>query len=176
MYPFLRLAAQTLRVRRMPPLGLFDPHVIHIRCLPWDLDPWIELNNGRTLTLYDIGRVPFVVRLGLLATLRRNDWGLTVAGASVRYRRRVKAFDRVEMRTRLLGWDSRFFYISQSMWRNGECTSHLLNRSAVTGPAGIVDPARVVASLGQSAESPPLPGWVAAWIEAEAARPWPPRD
>lgn len=176
MYPFIRLATETLRVRRLPPLGLFDPHVIQIRCLPWDLDPWIELNNGRTLTLYDIGRVPFVLRIGLLKALRAHGWGLTVAGASVRYRRRVKAFHRVELRTRLLGWDSRFFYIGQSMWRNGECTSHVLNRSAVTGKGGIVPPAEVARALGVAPESPALPGWVAAWIEADAARPWPPAD
>jgi hypothetical protein len=28
--------------------------------------------------------------------------------------------------------------------------------------------------LGAGAESPDLPAWVRAWIEAEATRPWPP--
>lgn len=176
MYPFIRLAAETLRARRLPPLGLFDPHVSRIRCLPWDLDPWIELNNGRTLTLFDIGRVPLVLRLGLVRVVREKGWGLTVAGSSVRYRRRVQAFQRLEMRSRLMGWDARFLYIGQSMWRAGECTSQVLIRMAVTGKTGIVPPAEVARALGVAAESPPLPGWVAAWIEADATRPWPPTD
>ncbi len=68
----------------------------------------------------------------------------------------------------------RFIYMDQSMWRGGDCTSQVLIRSAVTGPEGIVAPARLIAALGQPDESPPLPAWVQAWIEAEATRPWPP--
>ena len=58
MYPFLRMFKEMARASRMPPLGLFDTHVSHHLCWPWDLDPWVELNNGRTLTLYDLGRLP----------------------------------------------------------------------------------------------------------------------
>ena len=106
---------------------------------------------------------------------RARGWGLAVAGASVRYRRRVKMFDRIEMRTRLLGWDQRFVYMGQSMWVRGECTSQALLRSAIIqGKRGIVPPAEMAAALGLPEESPDLPGWVRAWIEADAQRPWPP--
>ncbi len=174
MYPFIRMAGEMVRARRMPPLGPFEPHVSHHRVWPWDLDPWVELNNGRTLTLYDLGRLPFSLRTGLIAVLRREGWGMTVAGSSVRYRRRVRAFQRVAMVTRLLGWDARFVYLDQSMWRAGDCTSQALIRSACTDRAGIVPPARLAAAMGLPAESPPLPDWVLAWAGAEATRPWPP--
>ena len=174
MYPFLRMLIEARAARRAPPIGFLDEHVSTHTCLPWDLDPWIELNNGRTLTLYDLGRVPMGLRTGLVAVLRQRGWGMTVAGASTRYRRRVRAFDRITMRSRGIGWDARFFYIEQSMWVRGECTSHMLLRSAVTSPAGIVPPAQVAAALGQPGQSPPLPDWVTAWIAADAARPWPP--
>ena len=77
-------------------------HVSHHYCLPWDIDLWRELNNGRTLTLYDLGRIPLAGRVGLIKVLRRERWGLTMAGASVRYRRRIRVFDRIEMRSRLV--------------------------------------------------------------------------
>jgi hypothetical protein len=73
-----------------------------------------------------------------------------------------------------MGWDARFFYMEQSMWRAGGCTSHMLLRSAITSPAGIVPTAEVLAALDRPAESPVLPGWVGAWIAADAERPWPP--
>ncbi|ETX27673.1 acyl-CoA thioesterase [Roseivivax isoporae] len=175
MYPIVRFAKEMLVHRNAPPLAVGEDHVSHHICWPWDLDPWMELNNGRTLTLYDLGRIPMAGRSGLIPVLRANGWGITVAGSTVRYRRRVRAFDRIEMRSRLVCWDARFFYMEQSMWKtSAECASHAMLRSAVTGPKGIVSPAEVVAALGLDAVSPPMPDWIAAWVAADAERPWPP--
>ncbi|MET4101349.1 acyl-CoA thioesterase FadM [Roseovarius sp. MBR-78] len=176
MYPVIRMLWQLWQHRNSPPLPVTGTHVSQHYCLPWDIDLWRELNNGRTLTLYDLGRIPLAGRVGLIAVLRRKRWGLTMAGASVRYRRRIRVFERVEMRSRLVGWDARFLYIEQSMWsRDGQCANHILYRSAVTGRGGIVPPGDVLAALGQAdLAAPPLPGWVRAWIEADDARPWPP--
>ncbi|MGP6089137.1 acyl-CoA thioesterase [Antarctobacter jejuensis] len=175
MYPFIRLARNLWLARRAPKLGVFDTQITEHVCLPWDLDPWVELNNGRTLTIYDLGRIPLAVRTGLVEVLRRERWGLTIAGSVVRYRRRVRMWDRVTMHSRVLGWDNRFLYIDQSMWRtDGECASHAVFRSAITDKAGIVATDRIAAALNVAPESPPLPDWVQDWIAAEAARPWPP--
>lgn len=175
MYPWIRLFKEMLRFRNRP-LHPFDTHVSHHRCWPWDIDPWMELNNGRTLTLYDLGRMPMAMRTGLARVARARGWGMAVAGASVRFRRRVRPFEAVEMRTRLVGWDSRFVYMDQTMWKGGECCSQALIRSAITrGRRGLVDPAEMAGALGLPRESPPLPEWVREWIAAEAARPWPPR-
>ncbi|MBE0454343.1 acyl-CoA thioesterase [Roseovarius autotrophicus] len=175
MYPFARMIWQLYLHRRSPPLPVTGTHVSYHYCLPWDIDLWRELNNGRTLTLYDLGRIPLAGRVGLIGVLRRKGWGLTMAGASVRYRRRVRAFERVEMRSRLIGWDARFMYLEQSMWnRTGECTSHILYRGAVTGRSGIVPPEEVLAALGETQAAPALPDWARAWIAADDTRPWPP--
>jgi acyl-CoA thioesterase FadM len=134
----------------------------------------MELNNGRTLTLYDLGRVGISLRTGLWAMLSRQRWGIVVAGATVRYRRRITAFQRFEMRTRCLGWDDRFLYMEQSMWRGGECSSAVLIRGAVTSKKGIVPPSEALAAMGEAPQSPPLPDWVWGWIDADATRSWPP--
>lgn len=175
MYPFVRMAKEAFKFRNAPALPILGVHVSQHVCWPWDIDPWMELNNGRTLTLYDLGRIPLSMRTGLVHVLRSNRWGLVVAGNTTRYRRRVKTFQRFEMRTRCIGWDSRFIYMEQSMWTRGECSSHILIRGAVTSASGIVPPAEVLAKLGAPVQSPALPGWVLAWTEAEAQRPWPPQ-
>lgn len=176
MYPFLRLARNSYLARRAPRIGLFDTLVTAHVCLPWDLDLWLELNNGRTLTIYDLGRIPLAVRTGLIDVLKRERWGLTVAGSVVRYRRRVRMFDRIEMHSRLLGWDDRFIYIDQSMWaKNGDCASQAVYRTALTDAKGIVPTARSAPALGAPDTSPALPDWVQQWIASEDARPWPPQ-
>lgn len=175
MYPFVRFAFQMWRHRKDPPLGLFGTHVSRHLCWPWDLDLWVELNNGRTLTLFDLGRLPMSRRMGLIAVLRRNGWGMTVAGSTTRYRARIRAFERIVMKSRVIGWDARFVYAEQAMFlRDGRCANHVLIRSAVTGPDGIVPPERLLAAMGLAPRAPHLPDWARAWTEAEAARPWPP--
>lgn len=173
MYPILRFAAEMLKFRNKP-MAPLDAHVSTHRCWPWDLDPWLELNNGRTLTLYDLGRIPMAIRTGMIGTLRQNGWGITVAGNSVRYRRRIRVFHRFTMVSRTIGWDDRFLYMEQSIWRRGECCNHMLLRGAITSPNGIVSPAQMIQAAGETLESPPLPDWVHAWIKADALRPWPP--
>jgi hypothetical protein len=80
----------------------------------------------------------------------------------------------VTIHSRCIGWDNRFLYIEQSMWKGDDCTSHQIVRSAVTSQDGIVAPERVLAALGEPTQSPPLPDFVQGWIDAEARRLWPP--
>lgn len=175
MYPVVRMLWQLYKHRNSPPLPPTGTHVSQHYCLPWDIDLWMELNNGRTLTLYDLGRIPLAHRAGLVGLLRRNRWGLTMAGVSVRYRRRIHTFEKIEMRSRLVCWDDKFMYLEQSMWKkNGECANHALYRSAITGKNGIVPPTEALKQMGLRSDPPLMPKWVAAWIAADATRPWPP--
>ncbi len=178
MYPYGRMFKELWKFRSAPPLGPLDAHVSHHRIWPMDLDPWRELNNGRTLTLFDLGRIPMARRMGLDRVLAKNGWGLTVAGNSTRYRRRVTLFTRLRQVSRVIGWDDRFIYMEQSFWRDdakgSECTAQMLLRSAIISKGGMVAPATMVAALGVDMPSPPLPEWVTAWIAADMLRPWPP--
>ncbi|WP_136442037.1 thioesterase family protein [Pacificoceanicola onchidii] len=174
MYPFIRLFKDMYLARRAPKMGLLDTHISYHRCMPWDLDMWMELNNGRTLTIYDLGRIPMAERMGLIDVLKQERWGLTIAGSVVRYRRRVRLLDKVRTMSRVVGWDQRFVYIEQSMWKGDECTSHAVYRSAVTDRNGIVTTDRIIAAMKVTDPAPELPEWIKGWIDAEAARPWPP--
>ena len=174
MYPIVRMMKELAVHARAESLPVHGTHVSRHICWPWDLDLWLELNNGRTLTLFDLGRLPLARRIGLSSALRRNRWGITVAGASVRYRARVRLFDRIEMRSRGVGHDDRFLYVEQTIWRGETCTTQALFRTAVTSKSGIVPTAEVLGAMGADPVSPELPGWVSAWIAAEDTRPWPP--
>jgi len=174
MYPILRFIFQMVLARGKNPLLPGEIYRSSHLCWPWDIDPWRELNNGRTLTLYDLGRLPMTDRTGMIASVRRNGWKMAVAGASIRYRRRVRMFHRIEMQSAILGWDDRFFYFQQTMWHKDEATSSVLLRMAVTDTSGILAPARLAEDLNWPCPSPALPDYVTAWISAEATRPWPP--
>lgn len=176
MFPIFRLIKDLLVARRMAPLDLTDTHVSRHICWPWDLDFWMELNNGRAMTLYDLGRTMLAQRVGLIGALRQNRWGMTVAGSSVRFRQRIRGFERFEMRSRAVAWDDKFIYLEQSMWKkNGTCASHVMLRTALTDENGIVPPAQALKHMGLAdAKTPKMPDWINAWRAADAQRPWPP--
>lgn len=175
MYPIVRMFWQMFKHRKDPKLGFFDTHESTHICMPWDLDIWMELNNGRTLTLFDLGRIPLGIRTGLHDVLREKRWGMAVAGSSPRYRKRIRMFDKFHMKSRAIGMDDKFLYIEQSMWRpNGECAGHVLIRGAVTSKTGLVRTDEIAAALNFDMSNHVLPDWVQAWIAADAQRPWPP--
>lgn len=174
MYPVVRLLKELIRSRRLPPMPFLGTHTSHHRCWPQDIDIFIEMNNGRILTILDVGRTALAGRVGLLAALRRNGWAMTMAGASIRYRKRIKPFVKFRVESRCVGWDHRFFYLEQSAWIGEDCAVQALYRSAVTDKNGMVPVETVKAELGASLDTPELPAWVQNWIDADGTRPWPP--
>jgi len=174
MYPVIRLASEMARARNLPSPPAGETHVSRMRVWPWDIDVFMDLNNGRLLTLFDIGRFGLFTRMGILKQLKAHGWYGTVAGTCIRYRRRITVFQHLELRTRLAGWDDRFIYFEQAFWRDGECCAHAAIRTAITGGKGIVPPTEMIATLDHDPASPALPDWIEAWSTAETLRPWPP--
>jgi acyl-CoA thioesterase FadM len=174
MYPVIRLLTSTVRAMRATPLAYDGVSEISFVCRPWDIDMFGEVNNGRQLTLYDLGRFDLAWRCGLVRVLRDRHWGLTVAGSSARYRKRIRMFDRVTMRTKALGYDERWIYLAQSMTVKGEPASALLVRTCVTAKGRTVPTNDVRHALGDTNWQPVLPDWVRRWDEADKERPWPP--
>ena len=175
MYPVLRIAYEYIKTRNAPKLGLWDTHVTHHYCLPVDIDLWWELNNGRTLTLYDLGRIAMWRLSGTTATRKRTGLGWVVAGASVRYRKRITMFTKLEMRTCTVGFDDKFVYVEQSLWLpDGECANHILIRGAVVKNGKMVPPITLLKEIEPDIQPRVLPEWVRAWADADKIRPWPP--
>ncbi len=174
MYPLIRLLSTSVKARFAEKISIFDVCETRFRCRPWDLDMFMEVNNGRLLTLYDLGRFDLVIRSNLVNVLLKKRWGLVVAGSSVRYRRRVRAFDKVTMRTQVVGQDEKWTYIAQSIWVKGRPCSSILLRTGVTAGGKVITTDEVAAAM-ELEKLQHVPQWVAAWIAADAERVWPPQ-
>ena len=174
MYPVLRLITVSLTAWRAPKQAWDSVGECRFLAHPSDIDMFAEMNNGRHLTLYDLGRFDLAIKIGLSKALRDNGWGLVVAGGTVRFRRRIRLFDRVTMRTQIVGRDERWFYIHQAMFVKGEACSASLLRTGVTEKGKVVPSERVADALDVTDAHPEPPQWAKDWIEADAGRPWPP--
>ncbi|MEM8752584.1 MAG: thioesterase family protein [Pseudomonadota bacterium] len=176
MYVFRRLAVSLFASSRRSKLAPGEADVTVTYATPWDMDMFAEMNNGRVLSVYDVGRFALAVRGGLIGAIRRRGWIITVAGSNAQYRRRIRMFQRIEIRSRVLGRDDRFFYLEQSMFTKAGPASNIIYRTAVTDRNGLVPIDDVVAEMGFPDWNPPLPDWVAKWAEADKLRPWPPAE
>ncbi len=174
MYPYVRLGYTLLKERRSTPIGMFDVHWSEHRAWPWDTDMFGELNNGRILTLFELGRWGVTQRTGFMGLIFKHKLAFAVAGASVHYRRRIPIFAKYQMRTHFLGFDDKFMYVDQSMWMGDVACNQLLLRAAFTKNRKLFAPSDALDLYGQQVASPKLPDWVQNWSDADATRPWPP--
>ncbi|MGW3964217.1 acyl-CoA thioesterase [Amycolatopsis sp. NPDC005003] len=166
---WLRLLLVFIRARSAGRTEPLAPHTITLRMLPTDLDLNGHVNNGRYLSMLDLGRTDVVVRSRLFENARRHHLNAAVAGAAIRYRRPLSAGQRIRLRTRLVGWDDRSFYVAHRITARGNVASLALVRLRVSGPAGPVSTAEATPLLGLPAQSPPLPEAVAAWARVETS-------
>jgi len=174
MYPLIRLLTSSIRALLSSRIHIDSISEITFRCRPWDIDMFLEVNNGRILTLYDLGRFDFSIRMGLAKILKEKGWGLVVAGGSIRYRRRVRMFDKVTIRTQIVGFEERWIYVVQSMWVKGMPTSSVLLRTGITHKGKVIPADEVLRALNIDDWNPELTGWVQEWIYSEENRLWPP--
>ena len=176
MYPVFRLLKASVHALASSKISFDTISEITMRCHPWDLDFFMEMNNGRILTLYDLGRMDLAIRSGIQQRLKQHKWGMVVAGSTVRYRKRIRIFDRITMRTQLMGFDQRWIYISQSMWVHGQAASSVLLRTGITAQGKTIPTKEVLAALQLESWQPKPDPWLQSWIQSEAQRPWPPEQ
>lgn len=148
MYPYFRLFYHQQKSKRQPKFTHpFEESKIKMRVWPWDIDMFFELNNGRYLTIMDIGRFNVGARIDLFKTLKQNNWGLMVGAVSSRYRRRLKPFQKFTLHTKLLYFDNRWFYFRQWFVSNGKINASFLVRTAVVSKNGLVPTEEVVHAM-----------------------------
>ena len=97
----LSLLASPFRARLAPP---FDVSRLTFRVLPNDLDVNFHMNNGRYLTIMDLGRFDLMVRMGLWKHARKFGWMPILSAANVVFRKELLPFQKYELESRLLWW------------------------------------------------------------------------
>jgi len=151
------------------PVPWDEPTQVFFRVWPTDLDINLHMTNSRYLAMMDLGRVNMLLRTGLWRWIRREKYAPVIAGAMVRFRRPVEPFAPIALKTRFLGWDTKWLFIEHRMERRGELVCLAVVKAAFVAKTGPVLPAIIAQQLGHSGEQKPLPEWIAKWQAAEHA-------
>ncbi|HET7025029.1 MAG TPA: thioesterase family protein [Gemmatimonadales bacterium] len=156
-------------VCRRSDLRPFDPSRLGLRVLPTDLDPNWHVNNGRYLTLMDLGRIDLVIRIGFLRVVFRHRWMPVLGGAVIRFQRPLALWQRYDLVTRFLGWDEKWMYFEQRFESAGKVYALAFVRALFRGRDGSVPSAEALRAGGIDGTSPTLPDAVLRWREVDAA-------
>ena len=165
----LRYPFAALRSLRGPKVDLYEWTSVAMRVRITDCDSYLHVNNGRYLSLMDIGRINHSGRCGLIGLWRRTGWKPVAGGATIRFRRELRIGARYTLRTRLVGWDEGWSFWEQVFERaDGALAARAYAKVAMLDSDGSrLRSAQVIEALGGAVKSPPLPEGVLSWQASE---------
>jgi acyl-CoA thioesterase FadM len=153
-----------LRLLKTLLIGFFQPRAafleqvrLHFLVWPNDLDLNLHMNNGRYLTLMDLGRLQLMMRTGLAKHILKNGWMPVLGAASIRYRRPIAPFQRFTLTTRLLSWDEKWFYIEHRFLVKEEVMAVAVVRAVILGKGRSLPTSVFTDLLGVSGPPPEAP-------------------
>jgi acyl-CoA thioesterase FadM len=161
----IRYPLTGLRARRRARIDILDEARLQLRVRARDCDWYGHINNGRYLSLMDLGRIDLVVRCGFYDACREHGWKPVAAGATIRFRRELRWRMRYELVTRCVGWGDGWWFFEQVFERpDGTLAARAYAKIAMLDATGSrVAPERVMEELGLDPTSPEVPEDVRIW-------------
>jgi acyl-CoA thioesterase FadM len=164
----VRLLFAIFRSYRTPAIGLLETGVVRTHVWPNDLDLNMHVNSGRYVSLMDIGRIALLAQARLLDAVMAMKWRPIVGGALIHYRQSLHLFDEVDIRTRVVCWDDKWFYFEHVLECDGEVCARGYVRALMRDEDENVPTSEFLAIAGDpDLESPPMPEAIARWCAVE---------
>lgn len=149
---------------------------LKFRVMPHDLDAVGHMNNGRYLTIADLGRFDLVLASGLWRQVVKHRWMPVASTIAIRYRREMRLFEPFWLETRVIGWSDtviviEHLYVFQKGKRAGQVAARALFKGGFYSRAqrAYVPISRVLEAMGFDGPAPDLPEDVAAFLAADDA-------
>jgi acyl-CoA thioesterase FadM len=156
------------RALRADKVGVLETDTIRLSVKRTDVEA-SRMNNGRYLTLMDLGRIALTVRAGFLPILVKRRWFPLVTGVMIRFHRSLRIGGHFELSTRVVCWDARSFFLEQWFEERGERRAHAFVKALFRGPQGNIPTGDLLEAAGFSPVSPPFPEAIRAWEQADEA-------
>lgn len=113
--------------RFLKPIGLNDTEIVKMRVWPNDIDVNIHLNNGRYLSIMDLGRTRMSIRSGLYHKALKNGWGFgVVGGVNITYLKSLGLFQSYYLTSKIAGHHDGWIFIEQRFESRGKLVAAAL--------------------------------------------------
>lgn len=162
----LRATVQARRGRRLAPT---DVGRVTLTTMPTDLDLLRHMNNGRYLSLMDLGRWDLLIRTGLAGAMRRHGWYAVVSSETISFRKSLHPWQRFTLESRLLGHDEKAVYMEHRCVVDGEIYARAVLRARMMKRSGgTLSHDELFGAIGRPEGIPDVEPWVHEWAAASA--------
>lgn len=151
---YLRLLIIIFTGRWRKPMQPLDISVITLHVLPNDLDLNWHMNNGRFLTIMDLGRMDLLKRTGTLDMAIKNKWMPIVGTARIDYQRPLKLWQKYELHSHIYGWDEKWIYLEQVFYSKDKLIAKGKIKGLLRGKDGNIPPQQIMEELQPGITSP----------------------
>jgi len=145
-----------------PSRSLLDWVFAPYRCMPWDLDANIHMNNVKYLKYLERSRVEHMIHTPWLQEMHGRGYKALIANAEISYVKEIKPLQRFKAETRISSWDDKYVYFEQLFTHRETVFTAAVTRMAIvnvkTGKR--VSPTKAFEEILPGVISPPLPGSV----------------
>lgn len=154
---------------RIAPTGISR---IRLTTLPTDLDVLRHMNNGRYLSLFDLGRWDLLTRTGMADAMKAHGWYGVVSAETVTFRKSLEPWKRFDVESRLLGHDDKAIYLEHRAVVDGEIYARAIIRSRMLKRSGgTLSHEELFAAVGRPEGLPEVEQWMHDWANASALPP-----
>lgn len=142
---------------------------IRLTTLPTDIDILRHMNNGRYLSVFDLGRWDLLVRTGLWDVMKHNGWYAVVSSETVTFRKSLELWQRFDVESRMIGHDDKAVYLEHRAVVDGEVYARAIIRARMMKRAGgTLRHEELFAAVGYPDGVPDVEAWVHEWAAASA--------
>ncbi|MDL9979290.1 acyl-CoA thioesterase [Microbacterium sp. ASV49] len=158
------------RGERLEPTGVSR---VRLTTLPTDIDILMHMNNGRYLSLFDLGRWDLLVRNGVWDAMKTNGWYAVVSAETITFRKSLQLWQRFDVESRLLGHDDKAVYMEHRAVVDGEVYARAIVRARMLAREGNrrITHEELFAAVGRPEGVPDIDPWVHEWAVASALPP-----
>ena len=139
--------------------------MIKLTALPFDCDANMHLTNSRYLSFGDLGRIDMMLKTKLAGLTLKKGWLGVVNAQTVSYIRAIKPLSRIELHSKLLGWDEKYWYFEHRFVANNTLYASILVRGVFIKGKQVIPMQELLALIGHHQASPELPRRVSHWKE-----------
>lgn len=152
------------------PITPLEKSAIFLRVLPTDCDLNFHMNNGRYLTVMDIGRLELIMRLGMLRMILKGKLNPVVAGANIAFFKSLNPFEKYKLNTQIVYWDDKWFYIQQQFCKkNEQVAASAIVKVTFLRNGKRMQPDEILEDAGHVMKPPVAPEFLTAFLQGDAA-------